>query len=263
MQLNTLYLRNLPRRPRSNTNFIRLLLKHIDNDNKYVNSSIPLPRNETIGNANLQLLDTHLGIVEVSRSVKLENQCFITFIDDQHAAQFKEKFQQLKVGGRDVDIQFAEKNSLLGLALINQDLLQSVLKRRKKSDLSVARQRRKLRRLRSKLRGKGLDEGEIRKAIEKFKDTTVEVKPRKIKDVVISGNPVNKVLLVQNLPHATTQETITELFHSSSLVEIRLVDVRHLAFVEYSSIEDATAMRNKLGPTYSWNGHLINIEFAK
>lgn len=263
MQLNTLYLRNLPRRPRSHTNFIRLLLKHIDIDNKYVNSSIPLPRNETIGNANLQLLDAHHGIVELSRSVKLENQCFITFIDEQHAVQFKEKFKQLKVGGRDVDIQFAEKNSLLGLALINQDLLQSVLKRRKKSDLSVARQRRKLRRLRSKLRGKGLDEGEIRKIIETFKDTTVEVKPRKTKDVVISGNPPNKVLLVQNLPHVTTQETITKLFHSSSLVEIRLVDVRHLAFVEYSSIEDATAMRNKLGPTYSWNGHQINIEFAK
>lgn len=273
---NTLYLRNLPRRPRSNANFTRLLLKRVNEGNSYVKDpSLPIPRNETVGNADLQLLDDKHGIVELSRSVKLQNQCFITFIDAHHATQFKEQFQsRFEFNGRTVDIHYAEKNSLLGLAQVNQDQFESVLKRRRLrqrllDDEALGRQhrlKRKLRRVRCKLRAKGLAPDEVQKIIETIQDVApAKAKPSKplAKEAVISGNPPNKVLLVQNLPNATTLASTTDLFQSPALVEVRLVAVRNLAFVEYKTIEDAASMRTKLGSQHDWDGHPINIEFAK
>lgn len=276
VEINCLYLRNLPRRPRSNENFVRLLLRHVNDSNVYVkNPSLPIPTNEPIGNADLRLLDDQYGIAEVSRSTKLENQCFITFVDPQHASKFKDKFQSnLVINGRQVDVQYAEKNSLLGLALISRGLLDTVLKRRRATrrlmgDESLARRqrlRRKLRRLRSKLRAKGITQDDLQKITDNVKEVIpVEAKPKRYqaKDVIVSGNPPNKILLVQNLPPATTLESMTTLFKSPALVEIRLVNVRHLAFVEYESTEDAISVRNSLGSQYNWEGHQINIEFAK
>ncbi|QLL31338.1 hypothetical protein HG536_0B02010 [Torulaspora globosa] len=278
VEYNCLYLKNLPRRPRSNANFTRLLLNHINPHNKFaIDPSLPLPANETFGNGPLRLLDETLGIIQISRSVRLENQCFITFIDHESANSFKSRFEHdWKVKGRLIEVQFATKNSLMGLAVTDQDLLHHVLKKRQmqrridsNEDLKESRRlQRRLRRLRCKLRKKGLSAEEIGKVTETVKDQRPQVsEPRKKqtgeKPVVLRENPPNKVLLVQNLPRDTTVSAITELFRSAALLEVRLVAVRRLAFVEYESIEAAAATRDKLGASHSWNGHQINIEFAK
>lgn len=278
VEYNCLYLNNLPRRPHSNANFTRLLLNHINRDNKFVTDlSLPIPANETFGNGPLRLLDETLGIVQISRSARLENQCFITFIDHESASRFKARFDHdWKVKGRLIEVQFATKNSLMGLAVTDQGLLLHILKKRRiqrkisaNEDLKSSRRlQRRMRRLRCKLRKKGLSAEEIGKIVETMKEQRPQVsEPKKKqageKPVTLRENPPNKVLLVQNLPHDTTLATITDLFQSAALVEVRLVTVRRLAFVEYESIEAAAATRDRLGASYSWNGHQINIEFAK
>lgn len=271
---NCLYINNLPRRPRSNVSFTRLLLSHINEDNKYIKDpSLSIPTNETVGNGPLRTLDEKFGIVQVSRSVSLQNVCFITFLSQELAQRFKDKFDDgWRVRGRLIQVEFAHKNSLMGLSITDQDLLQHVLKKRKlrKNETVVAnnRVRRKLRRLRFKLRNKGISEQEWSEIVKSLKESKPQLpkpvsKSKTDLPATVRENPPNKILLVQNLPQEATQSELTDLFQSLSLVEIRLVMVRRLAFVEYQSIEGATAIRNKLGSTYDWKNHQINIEFAK
>lgn len=272
IEVNCLYLKNLPRRPRNNDHFTRLLISYINPQNKYVtNPSLPIANNETFSNAPLQLLDDTLGIVQISRSVQLQGQCFVTFKDQESAQSFKSKFNAgWRVQGRLVEVHDAHKNSLMGLAVSDHTLLQHVLKKRRiahsEAVTGAHRLKRKMRRLRCKLRGKGVSAQEIDRIVETVRTqrvTVTEPKRKQITPVTVRENPPNKVLLVQNLPHDTTQTAITELFQSTELVEVRLVAVRKLAFVEYQSIDAAAAVRNKLGPAYNWNDHQINIEFAK
>lgn len=290
----SLYLRNLPNRPQNKANFTRLLLKHTNPSNKYVcNPTLPLPTHETIGNAELNLLDEQNAIVSISlsKSSKLANQCFVTFESSERATKFKNKYSEtLKVNGRLIDIQYARKDSLLALSMEGTGILHKAMKTRRLKQQLLKDESRKesrilkrcLRRLRSRLRGKGLKEEEIRKIAETVKSTKqsqltkkAESKPQYKKVVKIIqpqekkkvsttiDNPPNKILLVQNLPAETTLEKVTDIFASDGLVEVRLVAVRNLAFVEYNSIADASKMKNALGASYDWNGHNITIGFAK
>lgn len=89
-------------------------------------------------------------------------------------------------------------------------------------------------------------------------------KQSNIKTVNVSENLPNKILLVQNLPDDIDESTLINLFQNDGFVEVRLVSVRHLAFVEYDSIEKATMMLNELGFTYQLaDDKEILIGFAK
>lgn len=291
--LKTLYLQNIPSRPRSKANFTRLLLKHLNPKNEYVkNPRLPLPKNETVGNSKLQLLDTTNNIVAVSlsRSLKLRNQCFITFINHAAAQRFVETFgSKLMIGGRKIDIHFSNKDSLLGLALEDGAALDRVLKtkqlKRKLASDSTKREqhllKRRLRRLRFNLRSKGLDEntiGQICEAVKATKKQNITAKSisrnkvtnrklgqgtTKLPASATSANPPNKILLIQNLPPDTTTEALKDVFQGENLVEIRLVNVRRVAFVEYQQIDDAKSIKDSLGDTCRFQNSDISIGFAK
>lgn len=227
-----------------------------------------------MGNGEAPPLDAKNGIVDisVSNSVRLTSQCFITFVDEEHASRFKEA--GLKIHGRQVDIQWAKRNSLMGIALKNPDALHRALAtRRRRSDKDRLVLRRRLRRLRGKLRAKGLNKEEISAAVNKIptkstskRETRKPVPSKSLgrKDnVVTAENPPNKVLLVQSLPSDVTLPRIEQLFAGEGFVEVRLVAVRRVAFVEYDSKQHATAKRNQLTASYDWDGHTISIGFAK
>ena len=305
--VSTLYLRNLPSRPRSIQNFTRLLLKSINPFNIYAqNPALPIPK-VTFGESNeqqrrQQLLDTEYGILEISksRSTNLKNQCFITFLNVASATHFKRKFGgKLKANGKLVDIQYSRQDSLLALSLNNAKtgLLKKVLKTRARkkllrNDPTVARAhalKRQLRRLRARLRRKNLNEEDISRIITQVQkdkernlgqETTVASRgnailkngqKRRAKDIESNepskqarkSNPPNKILLVQNLPNDTTETQLAELFGGSGLLEVRLVGVRNLAFIDYDTVENAATVKQRLGDTYNWNGNLISINFAK
>lgn len=269
-----LYLRNLPRRPQSKDHYIRNLLRCINTSNPFaINSELPLPLHETISNGELTLLDQPNGILDISVSRRLTSQCFITFIDRDHADSFQKR--GLRIHGRDVDIQFAKKDSLLGLSIKDPILLKKVLKsRRQRTDDEKWSNRRRARRLRSRLRKKGLSEDEVTKLLESRplkpkpevrkqsgadKDVT---RPTNTK-VVTTQNPPNKVLLVQSLPQDCQLSELEPIFQSDGFVEIRLVAIRKVAFVEYDSIPHATNQLRSMDQQFELRGHRISIGFAK
>lgn len=275
----SLYLRNLPRRPNNPDSYARLLLKHINIENQFViDQNIEIPgvkiSDSKFGSEDLVLLDDKFGIVTISKSMKLHNQCFITFKNQKCATIFKEIFTgKLKINGRNIDIEDAKCNSFVGIALQDRKILNKILKKKKiqKNDklLNIIKQKRRVRRLKFKLKLKNISEIEIQKIVGQFiskvestiKNDSSEKQKKKV--IEIDGNPPNKVLLVQNLPQNITLEELSSVFHSEGFVEIRLVAVRQLAFVEYKSIENASKVINKLGKTQKLTENIITIGFAK
>lgn len=276
------------------------MLNAINPTNLYsTNPSTPLPTNTTeTYNSEIQYMDEKYKIISISksRSQKLVNQCFITFTDEHAAFEFMQKFKsKLKICGKNIDIEYAHKDSLLAVSLYNDrpTLFQKVLNTRHKSKiLQLDNEIKKLhsikrssRRLRAKLRKEGMDETTIAAKVEEFKNqmqyntieeskiepisdsTKVEAKEREIKKKEqihkVSENPPSTRLLVQNLPQGTTDEELKLLFYDEGFKNIRLLSVRNLAFIEYNSIENASHIKEKLGNKYSWKESIIYIGFAK
>ncbi|SMN18009.1 similar to Saccharomyces cerevisiae YBR119W MUD1 U1 snRNP A protein, homolog of human U1-A [Maudiozyma saulgeensis] len=291
--IKTLHLSNLPRRPESIPNFIRLLLKAINPVNEYALSpSLDLPTNTTASYpTELELLDSKNNIIAISRShsKKLSSTCFITFVTADDAKVFLETYKSkpLMVNGRRVLIEYAKKESLLAIALdeTKPGLFEKILNTRHKQKLlkldedasELHTMKRKSRRLRSKLRKQGLDETRIAQKIKEFQDMAIKTKQDEISKRLPSSkpstqkqpthkiidNPPNNKLLVQNIPNGTTEAEIEQLFKGEGFKGIRLVAVRNVAFIEYESIEQATIVKDSLGKDPSWKGSIIYITFAK
>lgn len=297
---NRLYFQNLPSRPANKENYTRLLLKHINPNNKYaINPSLPLPHNKLqISSQPLMLLDDQMGLLEVSisRSSKMTNQAFLTFVTQEEADRFLEKYTTtaLKVQGRKVRMEKARTNSLLGLSIemqkkkvndetynldIKKVLKARKLKRKLRSDDICAKKfrlKRQIRRLKHKLRSRKVEEAEIDRIVKEFETRRLENmksqqenlkrSQKPLKRAKVSNtmeNPPNKVLLIQNLPSGTTEQLLSQILGNEALVEIRLVSVRNLAFVEYETVADATKIKNQLGSTYKLQNNDVTIGFAK
>ncbi|CUS21991.1 LAQU0S04e05688g1_1 [Lachancea quebecensis] len=240
--------------------------------------------------AYLSLLDHNLGIIGLSRTTRCKHQSegFLTFIDVDSAQRFVETFKgKLMVQGRTVGVSIAAKESMLGAYLKEgKKGLDSMLRQKHKSmpdnrlrDEAAKKAKRHLRRLRTKLANKGLTEQEISRIIKakteqpspSSQDSTKrprspspEPTAKKRKVVAeVAANPPNKVLLVQNLPTGVTREEVANAFSNEGLVEVRLVGVRNLAFVEYDTVSNATNVKSRLGNSYEWNGSAVSVGFAK
>lgn len=289
----------MPNRPENKENYTRLLLKHINPNNKYViNPSLPLPKNKLQTTAQPPtLLDDQIGLVElsISRSSKMSNQGFLTFASPNDANKFLNKYTTtaLKIQGRKVKIAAARTNSLLGLSMEMQNkdndntrnmALKKVLRTRKlktklRNDDTYAKKcklKRQIRRLRHRLRLKAIDDSEFNRIVKEFESHRLQEmesqqeKPKELQDLSklakISNtieNPPNKVLLVQNLPSGTTDASLSQILGNEALVEIRLVSVRNLAFIEYKTVSDATKIKNQLGPVYKLKDNDVTIGYAK
>lgn len=285
-----------------------MLLTYINSANKYVvNSDLPLPainvtrgirtkNNDLDSNSNsnssstgeLPLLDEKFQIISISisKSPKLKNQCFITFLTSDAANAFQKRFEseELTIKGHAVQVQLARRDSITALfAQEDKTKLEKVLKVRSlqkliakdSKKLEEKKLKRKLRRVRAKLRNKDFNEEQVRQIIEDMKrakkpptatskaPSTASTKTEKRKVVEIDENPPNKILLVQNLPSGVTQADVVALFKNEGLVEVRLVGIRNLAFVEYDDVENASVVRNRLGPSHTWRDKDISIGFAK
>lgn len=88
-------------------------------------------------------------------------------------------------------------------------------------------------------------------------------KKHKRPKIDLSVLPPNKVLLIQNLPDDATTEQLTEIFSKyHGFLEIRLVKVRNVAFVEYETEDDAVLASN-LSEGVKINNHKAVITYAK
>lgn len=71
-------------------------------------------------------------------------------------------------------------------------------------------------------------------------DKKKEQEPVKKPKIKIENLPPNKILLVQGLPKDVTQDELMEIFEKyNGFVEVRLVAVRGVAFIEYENDKDA------------------------
>lgn len=255
------------------------MLSVVNPNNKHINEA-RIPDQIIKLDTPVSLLDESLGIVSISKSHsrKLENQCFITFEDHEGAKSFKDVYSSLKIRGKLVDIHVAKKESFISMANNNINHLNHILKRKKYRQTENYTLKRKLRRIRSKLRAKNMKEEEINKVVDTIKKNGIKrttakenLAPKDTKKkkeetsnvVKVTENPPNNVLLVQNLPKDITEEELSTVFKSDNLVEIRLVNIRNLAFVEYDSIKTASAIMGNLGNVYKFDGYEISIGFAK
>jgi U2 small nuclear ribonucleoprotein B'' len=78
-----------------------------------------------------------------------------------------------------------------------------------------------------------------RKEFKEEQDKTKTVVP-KITKVNLDNTPPNKILLIQNLPGDIQIEDLTEIFGKyKGYVEVRLVAIKKVAFVEFEKDDDA------------------------
>lgn len=79
-----------------------------------------------------------------------------------------------------------------------------------------------------------------RKLHKEEEDKKKEQQPVKRPKVKLENLPPNKILLVQGLPKEVTKDELVEVFEKfHGFVEVRLVAVRGVAFVEYEKDQDA------------------------
>lgn len=291
----SLHLSNLPQRPKSTSNFIRLVLKSINHQNEYVlrpSLKFPHTTTETLPDE-IKLLDEQHQIIEISRSrsTKLSRTCFITFVSTDDATKFIESYQSkpLMINGRTIKIEPARKESLLTLSLDTEKngLFNKIMVTRQKHKLlsydqefkKIHMDKRKQRRIRSKLRKQGLTDEEIIAKMLEFKKKETDSKSTQTsteslqtskesiekvhtKPKIIDNPPSNR-LLVQNIPKGTTKSELEVLFKGEGFQNVRLVEVRNVAFVEYTSIEHATVVMDTLGREPEFKSSTLYITFAK
>ncbi|GMM36777.1 Mud1 protein [Saccharomycopsis crataegensis] len=91
-----------------------------------------------------------------------------------------------------------------------------------------------------------------------------ELPPSKKTKVDLSALPPNKNLLLQNLPSDITEDSLVEIFGKfAGFVEIRLVKVRNVSFVEYESEADSMVVKEKLGTTFKIGDVDVSLNYAK
>lgn len=292
--VSTLYLSNLPSRPDSLSKFRALLLSSVNSDHRSISNDVSTrfdlnSKKETSeADAVTPVLDEKYQIIEVSRygSRPLRRSCFVTFKDSDSCNTFLIEFQgKLKINGRKINIKLANTDSFAALYYQGQQKqLQDELRLRTRKAVDNSQPKtktknevlkRRLRRARSKLRKKNLDEETIQKLLSKPRKTNPEgtnktamsqqsekvSSTKKVFDIV--GNPLHHVLLVQNLPKDVTQQELEKLFVSDGFKEVRLVSVRNLCFVEYDSTANATKVVETLGHDHPFKNVTIKIGYAK
>lgn len=302
----TLFLSNLPQRPKNKQNYIKALLKCFNPNNEYCDYMNSLPDLRFGSRKDIPLLDKSLGIISISRpqSYRFQNKCYITFDNEDSVIKFIKRFQNMKFMGRCIKIQYSKKRSYMEVYKDNPKLLNKIVKIQKSKKLKKTNDplnlKRKLRRLRSKLRSKkNLTQEQIDKISEEHKIKLIkssaaskqnsnktskskkkqsfteltrqinkpEVSLNKIQNKVnVSENPPNKILLIQDIPTSIEENQLIDIFQCDGFIEVRMVPARHLAFVEYDSIESAKHVLKKVGNTYYINGEKkqqILVGYAK
>jgi len=146
----------------------------------------------------------------------MRGQAFVALEGEENAKKAIEELQGIEIFDQKVELSFAKSSS----------------------NASVE----------NKLIGKDYEEYlNKRKLHKEEEDKKKEQQPVKKPKVKLENLPPNKILLIQGLPKEVTQEELVEIFEKfSGFIEVRLVAVRGVAFVEYEKDQDAIPVKNSL-----------------
>ncbi|CCH60029.1 hypothetical protein TBLA_0C02170 [Henningerozyma blattae CBS 6284] len=215
--LRTLYIKNLPSRPKNISHLKQLLLNAISpNDPSNINQ-VTQPIDKP---SNIKPIESTYNIISISiyRTKKLRNQAFISFFDHLSAINFINHFDDnngngLKLNGHKLLIEFSKKDSLLALALrktVNESnddnlkvnvqcpLNKALLTRRNNKNqeyIDKKQLNRKCRRLRQRLRSKNeqISESSLLAATASFKKKLLLKK--KIPTTTVNNKADNKSVI--------------------------------------------------------------------
>jgi U2 small nuclear ribonucleoprotein B'' len=146
--------------------------------------------------------------ITAHKNLKMRGQAFVALESEEQATRAVEALQGRMVFQKKIECQLAKSssNSSVETHLVNQEYDKYLQKR---------------------------------KDFKEEQDKTKTVVP-KITKVNLDDTPPNKILLIQNLPGDIQIEDLTEVFGKyKGYVEVRLVAIKKVAFVEFKKDDDA------------------------
>jgi RNA recognition motif-containing protein len=158
-------------------------------------------------------------LITAHKNLKMKGQAFITYNDIQAAENAVKSEANTVLFGKPLRITFARSNSDAFHTLIAKD--DSVVEARKQA--------------------------KAEKNSRKRKAEPTTSKAKRAKTVDWSKLPPNKILLLQNLSSSIGPNDVEPIFESfGGFVNIRLLKIRNLAFIEFDSETDATTCLNEI-----------------
>lgn len=166
----------------------------------------------------LELFEKYGPVLSITahKNLKMRGQAFVALEGEENAKQAIEELNGTQLFEQKIELTFAKSSS----------------------NASVE----------SKIAGKDYEEYLNKRKIHKEEeDKKREQQPAKRPKVKVENLPPNKLLLVQGLPKDITRDELVDIFDKyNGFVEVRLVAVRGVAFVEYERDEDAIPVKEKL-----------------
>lgn len=183
------------------------------------------------------LFSTYGKVLQITahKNIKMKGQAFITFDSAKSATTALNKLQSFVIFDKRVQIQFSKSNSDSHYKLDNQDdgeIPEIQERKRRKAERETQVESRK-RKLETTSNSTSLS-------------AAFGATPKKPKLSDWKSLPPNSILLIQNLPETTTVDRLNDEFESlDGFIAIRLVKIRHLAFIEFDNEAQATAALGK------------------
>uniref|UniRef100_A0A060TA81 ARAD1C43428p n=1 Tax=Blastobotrys adeninivorans TaxID=409370 RepID=A0A060TA81_BLAAD len=189
------------------------------------------------------IFSSHGNVIDVvaHKNIRLRGQAFVVFDNTESATKALEAHKDEELFGKPMVIQFAKSRSDATVKRVNPEEFEE----HKQKRLKIKEERNKE------------EESKLQHAHPKAKKPTKEATGQ------ASTLPPNRILFLENLPPGCTAERLDEIFSAfPGFVEVRLVAVRRLGFVEFTTDEEAAASRQAtLGLTL--DDHVVKITFAK
>lgn len=210
---------------------------------KNLNEKIKVPELKTRLEQEFSQFGTVIDVV-AHKNLRMRGQAFVVFGDVKSAEKAQEEYKNHELFGKPMIVQFAKSRS------------DAIVKRTENEEEF---EKHKQERLKSKV------EIKAKSSPEETKKRRLEAEKKKAKKAKISPDtqPPNKVLFLENLPPGISQEKLTEIFSAyPGFIEVRLVPVRRLGFVEYYSDEEAIVAREQTAGLVL-EDHTVKITYAK
>ncbi|CAK7897643.1 U1 small nuclear ribonucleoprotein A [[Candida] anglica] len=195
----------------------------------------------TLKNKLSGIFSTYGKIIQLTahKNLKMKGQAFITYQDIESAQTALKNLQKFIIFDKPVKISYSKSNS---------DNHYIIKTGEKDTEIKEIIERKEAKRLRNEAqRVEELKKRPSSKVLDSdtSKPTFDASKPKRIKIEDWKSLPPNNVLLIQNLPDSTTQESLFSYFETQKgFINVRFVKIRKLAFIEFDNEPLATEVLN-------------------
>lgn len=187
------------------------------------------------------IFSTYGKIIQITahKNLKMKGQAFVTYESPAEAGNALKKLQNFIIFDKPVRIQFSTTNSDNHYKIknpTNEEIPEIIKRKESKIQREQSLNKRKLESLQSS--------NSPSSNAPSFEVITPAAKKIKVEDW--KSLPPNNILLIQNLPSTTTKEILESTFQEEDgFINIRLVKIRNLAFIEFDNDSLSTDVLKK------------------